>query len=62
MSLYIARDVYGTLYLYDNTPIKKGIYFQPQRGYDMMELDDRLFPEITFANSPQEVELKLINK
>ena len=61
MRFYIARDEYGNLYLYDNVPVKRETYFQPQRGYDMMKLDDRLFPEITFNNSPQEVELKLIN-
>ena len=60
MKLYIARDEEGNLYLYDNLPIKKEEYFQPQRGYDMMKLDDRLFPEVIFNNSPQEVELKLI--
>ena len=62
MRFWIARDEYGALYLYDNTPVKREIYFEPQRGYDMMKLDDRLFPKITFKNSPQEVELKLINK
>ena len=59
MKHYIARDEDGSLYLYDNIPIKQRIYFEPQRGYKMMELDDTLFPEVTFKNSPQEVELKL---
>lgn len=52
MRFWVARDEYGSLYLYDNIPIKRETYFQPQRGYDMMKLDDRLFPEITFNNSP----------
>lgn len=59
MRYYIARDEYGDLYLYDNMPIKKGAYFHPQRGYDMMRLNAILFPEVTFNNSPQEVEIKL---
>jgi hypothetical protein len=59
MRFWIARDEDDSLYLYDNVPVKKEICFQPQRGYEMMKLDDRLFPEVTFANSPQEVELKL---
>lgn len=29
--------------------------------YDSMELDEEDFPEVTFENSPMEVELKLIN-
>lgn len=60
MRFWVARDEYGSLYLYDHIPIKQGIWFRSQRGYDMMKLDDRLFPEITFNNSPQKVELKLI--
>lgn len=59
MRFWVARDEYGGLYLYDHIPIKRETEFQCQRGYDMMKLDDRLFPKITFNNSPQEVELKL---
>lgn len=61
MKLYIARDKDGSLNLYDNTPEKRSEYFLPYVGYDDMPLDNRLFPEVTFDNSPQEVELKLIN-
>lgn len=61
MKLWIARDKDGSLILYDNTPEKRSEYFLPYAGYDDMPLDDRLFPEVTFENSPQEVELKLIN-
>lgn len=60
MRFWVARDEYNSLYLYDNIPIKRGMWFEPQRGYDMMKLDDTLFPEATFDNSPQEVEIKLI--
>lgn len=60
MRFYIARDKDGSLSLYDDIPVKRGICFEPQRGYDMMKLDDRLFPKVTFNNSPQEVEIKLI--
>lgn len=60
MKLYIARDEDGTLYLYDNVPEKRNGYFMTSRGYDYIALDDRLFPEVTFNNSPQEVGLKLI--
>ena len=28
---------------------------------EFIELDYKLFPEVTFENSPQEVELKLVN-
>ena len=59
MKLYIARDEDGSLYLYDNLPEKRNEYFMPDRGYNSIVLDDELFPEITFSNSPQEVELKV---
>lgn len=62
MRLWIARDKDGLLYLYDNTPEKRSEYFLPYAGYDDMPLDNGLFPEVTFENSPQEVELKLIKK
>ena len=61
MRLYIARDEEGSLYLYDHLPEKRNGYFMPSRGYNSIVLDDRLFPKVTFNNSPQEVELKLIN-
>ena len=59
MKLYIARDEEGSLYLYDNLPEKRNGYFMPDRGYNSIVLDDELFPEVTFENSPQEVEIKL---
>lgn len=59
MRFWIARDKYGLLYLYDNMPEKRSEYFLPYTGYDDMPLDSRLFPEVTFENSPREVELKL---
>ena len=40
-------------------PDKRSIQFLPKIGYDCMPLSDNLFSEITFENSPQEVELKL---
>lgn len=61
MALWIARDLDGELKLYDNQPMIINEWFVPQRGFDSLELDEQLFPEITFENSPQEVELKLIN-
>lgn len=60
MKLWIARDMDGLLYLYDNMPDKRSEYFLPYAGYNDMPLDERLFPEVTFENSPKEVELKLV--
>ena len=57
--LWIARDKNGELYGYNVRPYKINSSFQHFRG-NWYKLDDELFPEVTFENSPQEVELKLI--
>lgn len=63
MKLWIARDKDGELYLYPSKS-KKGDY-RFVCGYvyeDYINLNCDEFTEVTFENSPQEVELKLINK
>lgn len=64
MKLWIARDKNGTLCVFSYKP-----ELYPEYGniwgledafYKCIELDSRLFREITFENSPQQVELKLI--
>lgn len=60
------EDFNGGLYLYGSKPyIKKyiskdGVWTCKQEEF--IELDYRLFPEVTFENSPQEIKLKLIKK
>lgn len=62
MELYIARDRYGGLYLYNDEPIKDDNFgvFQANSNYDEIEINPELHPEVTWENSPQQVELKLI--
>ena len=59
MKLWIARDKNGTLALFDDVPKQKdGVFYDP--FYDTVWiLPKEEFPEVTFENSPQEVELKL---
>ena len=61
MKLWIARDKNGYLKGYNEIPQKKEEYgfFFMKMWYD---LDNRLFPEVTWQNSPQQVELKLVTK
>lgn len=59
MKLWIARDANGELYLYEMEPIGTFDYFYS--SYVSIKIDKNLFPEVTFENSPQEVELKLLN-
>lgn len=58
MKLWIARDKAGGLWLFKNKPTYK--IFWKDIENNIGELDYRLFPELTFENSPQEVELKLV--
>lgn len=56
MKLWIARDGDGGLYLYPEEPTKDAIY-KNWSSYNWIGLELSLFPEVTFENSPQEVEL-----
>lgn len=58
MKLWIARDEDGDLYLYEREPIKEIDYYYS--SYASIKIDNNLFPEVTFENNPQEVELKLV--
>lgn len=64
MKIWIARDSYG-LWLFENKPTKylsNGDKCFNKFGNTRYLIDSRLFPEITFNNSPQEIELKLIKE
>lgn len=62
MKLWIARDADSLLYLYSKEPvlIKSGNYFDTK--YLIGEINKTSFQEVTFENSPQQVELKLIKE
>lgn len=59
MKLWIAREKYG-LWLLDTMPYIDDNMFTCNGN--VYRIDDDLFPELTFENSPQEVELKLFNE
>lgn len=58
MKMWIARDKSGRLYMYGEKPtlIENAYYF----GTLSCILDKEMFPEVTFENSPMQVELKLV--
>lgn len=58
MEIWIARDKDGLIYLYMKKPILITHYFDTK--YLIGEIDKTTFQEVTFENSPQKVELKLI--
>jgi hypothetical protein len=67
MKFYIARDKDGTLFFFKEYPIKKENIFYPTTDTDgkftyFRSMPMNFFPEVTFENSPQEVEFNIINK
>ena len=64
MKLWIARDKDGTLCLFREKPTLDVYYwFDNSLGMTgcIAELLKTDFPEVTFENSPQKVEIKVVN-
>ena len=65
MELWIVRNFTGALHAYTVEPIYDNIIRDWIYDYDketLFILDHRLFPEITFENSPQKVKIELIKE
>ena len=73
MKLWIARDKNGSLSLYICEPIEIDGQFYVHDGHHRIDYDTsyvkgwyidginrNLFPEVTYENSPQQVEIKLV--
>lgn len=59
--MWIARDKDGSLYLYDTEPIRSWECFYSRVGFNEgIVLNPYTFIEVTWENSPQRVELKLV--
>lgn len=62
MKIWIARD-YSGLWAFSEEPTKKCNVFTSSTIYcKVYQLDSELFPEITFENSPHQVEIKFIKE
>lgn len=65
-TLWIARDKDGKLFLYNYLPNRNndsGNFMEEVDDMwngEVMRIDPKLFPEVTWENSPKQVELKLI--
>lgn len=62
MKLWIAREEWGGLYVFGIRPFYSEDYDKwesPISGLSF-QVNDESFPEVTFENSPREVELKLV--
>ena len=58
MEFWIARDKDFNLALYDTEPTENGFGCWESSG-NYYNIDWRLFPEVTFENSPQKIEIIL---
>lgn len=64
MKLWIARDSYG-LWLFRRKPT--GYIFNGDKCFNKSlntrySIDSQLFPKVTFENSPQQVEIKIVKE
>jgi hypothetical protein len=64
MTLWVARDKDEALCLYNCRPIRERNHFWALYGFiEVLEAEStNLFPSVTFENSPQKVELKLVKE
>ena len=68
MKFWLARNKSGTLVLWLKKPLKQGDGWYNNDGYFILDSvqsptfgEVSLFPEVTWENSPQMVELKLVD-
>lgn len=64
MKLWIARDegINGDICLFNKEPYQDMVGVWTCENYDYIVLERSEFPEVTFENSQQEVEIKLVNE
>lgn len=57
MTIWIARDHDGSLYVYRKKPLHNGGKTFIAQSSQWWRIDKNEYPEVTFENSPMEVEL-----
>lgn len=60
-SVWVARDDDGSLWIYTTKPVKSCGMFHCSASGEMFQIDDSVYPEITFDNSPIRVKLLFID-
>lgn len=61
MTIWIARDYDGSLYVYRKKPLHNGGKTFIAQSSQWWRINKNEYPEVTFENSPQEVELVIKN-
>lgn len=62
MKLWIARDIDGELTIFEECPKRSdvGVWYPVDEQSFCKILPIRWFPEVTFENSPKQVEINLV--
>lgn len=60
-SVWVARDDDGSLWIYTTKPVEACGMFHCSAASEMFHIDDSVYPEITFENSPIKVKLLFID-
>ena len=58
--MWIVRSIDGRLHLCENKPTVDRRSATVKFNGNFFEIDYRYYPEVTYANSPREIELNLI--
>lgn len=57
--MWIARDCDNSLYLYEEEPVASEGFYGNIQHTQLMELDEDLFPELSYEDGPKQVKLVL---
>ena len=57
--MWIARDCDNSLYLYEEEPVTSEWFYGYIQHTQLMELDEDLFPELSYEDGPKQVKLVL---
>lgn len=60
MEFWIARDKDNSLWLFDILPIRSKYSFIADTNNCAMELNNNLFQEVTWENSPRKVKIEIL--
>lgn len=60
-SVWVARDEDNSLWIYTTKPTKSCGMFSCSAAGDMFQIDESVYPEITYENSPIKVKLLFID-
>ena len=61
MIYWVAADGNGEVFLYEDKPILGNGHWQPT-GHRWYKISPRLFPNVTYENSPMKIEINIMEE